>query len=284
VSPSPSGAALAWSRVVAEPSEGMPAAAEVVVRDATGDVRTVADAAAYRTPPAWSPDGRTLAYVGDAGIFTVGEGDGPTRTVACRPPSCMGLGAPTWSPGGDAIAFGWLGASGDGLAVLDLSDREPQIVADVVVDGQPSWSPDGSSIALASSDRIVVVDAQHGDVTSSTAFPGRLGDRVSWSPDGRTFVVDGSSGGDTGVFAVPVEGGDPTLLSSCDDDGCTDLDPTWTADGTHVVFTRAWCDLPGGDCFTGDLYVVPADGGDAEPLVATPDLDCCAASRSSVVP
>ena len=279
----PSGGALAWSRAGAAAVEGAPVTAELVVRAASGGERTVVRDAAYRAAPAWSPDGRSLAYVGDGALSVVVDGGDPEPILSCRPPSCMGLGAPAWSPDGSALAFGRLGASGDGLAVFTLGEREPQIVADVVVDGQPSWSPDGSSIAVASSDRIVVLDAGSGSVTGSVRFPGRLGDRVSWSPDGLAFAVDGTAAGARGVFKLPATGGDPTLLSECPDDGCTDIDPTWSADGSRVVFTRARCDLPGGDCFTGDLYVVPAAGGAAEPLVVGPELDCCAASGSSVV-
>ena len=277
------GGALAWSRAVAAAQEGTPATAEIVVRSASGGDRVVAGDAAYRAAPAWSPDGQSLAYVGVDGLAVVAGGD-PEPILPCRPPSCLGVGSPAWSPDGSALAFGWLGASGDGLAVLDLGEREPEIVADVVVDGQPSWSPDGTSIAVVSSDRIVVLDAELGTVTRSLRFPGSLGDRVSWSPGGRSFVVDGTADGETGVFTLPAAGGDPTLLSACPDDGCTDIDPTWSADGSHVLFTRARCDIPGGDCFTGDLYVVPVAGGATEPLVTTPGLECCAASGSSVVP
>jgi Tol biopolymer transport system component len=277
------GGALAWSRAVGAAQEGTPAAAEIVVRRASGEERVVAGDAAYRAAPAWSPDGRSLAYVGVGGLSIVADG-AAEPILPCRPPACLGVGAPAWSPDGSALAFGWLGSSGDGLAVLDVGEREPEIVADLVVDGQPSWSPDGTSIAVVSSDRIVVLDVELGNVTRSLRFPGRLGDRVSWSPDGRSFVVDGSAGGQTGVFTLSSTGGDPTLLSGCPDDGCADIDPTWSINGSHVVFTRARCDLPGGDCFTGDLYVVPVDGGAAEPLVAGPGLECCAASGSSVVP
>lgn len=276
--------AIAWSRAAAATVDGAPATASIVVRATDGTTRVVARDATYATPPAWSPDGGSLAFVASGSLSVWRPGEGVEPVLACVPPACLGLGPPAWSPDGSTVAFAVIGDGGDGLVVTDVGDPELDVVVDVVADGPPTWSPDGTSIAIASGDRIVLVDARDGSITSSVAFRGRLGDRVAWSPDGTTFAVDGTSDGASGIFLVPIDGGAPLLLSACSDDGCTDLDPTWTADGRGVVFTRARCDLPGGDCSTGDLFVVEASGGAARPLVTDRALDCCAAVQPVLDP
>jgi len=284
-SPTVTDGAIAWSRAAAATVEGVPATASIVVRAADGTTRVVARDARYRMPPAWSPDGGSLAFVGSGSLSVWRPGEGTEQVLGCVPPVCLGLGPPAWSPDGSTVAFAVTGDDGDGLVVTDMGDPELEVVADVVADGPPTWSPDGTSLAIASGDRIVVLDARDGTITSSVAFRGRLGDRLSWSPDGTTFAVDGTSDGASGIFLVAIDGGAPLLLSACPDDGCTDLDPAWTADGREVVFTRARCDLPGGDCYTGDLFVVEGGGGGAaRPLVTDRALDCCAAVQPVLDP
>jgi Tol biopolymer transport system component len=249
-----------------------------MVQGPGGEPSVVADGLVSRTPPAWSPDGRSLAYLVDGGLV-VGTLDGTaSRVAACRPPACLGLGGPAWSPDGDAIAFGVSGDRGDVLALVDAGGAtRMQILTDLVVEGAPAWSPDGGRIAVPSGDRIVVVDADDGSVATSIAFDGDLGERISWSPDGTTFAVAGRSDGETGVFLVPADGGPATLLTACQDEACVDLDPAWSPDGTEVVFTRGRCDVPGGDCFTGDVFAIAVAGGEPIPLVDGPELDCCGA-------
>ena len=271
----PGNGAIAFSRTIDAAHEGAPAHAAIVIRSLDGDERTIADDAIAGVPPSWSPDGRSLAYLGDGGLSVLRPGGSAERLVPCDPPSCLGIGPPAWSPDGVTIAFGWLGERGSGLAVAELDDPNPTVVADLEVEGAPSWSPDGLAIAVPSEDRIVVVDPTDGTTTATVGFAGRLGDRVSWSPDGESFVVDGEVGGSIGIFVVPVGGGAPVLLSACPDDGCTDRAPAWSPDGRHVVFTRARDDEPGGDGTTGDVYSVEATGGVARPLTEGPALDCC---------
>lgn len=267
---------LAWSRVVAPGAEGSAPRTSIVV-DGNGGVDVIDPDVAYHSAPAWSPDGRSLAYVDDGRLVVVRNGSRPERAFTCRPPTCLGIGPPSWSPAESAVAFGLIGERAEGLAVLELGARRPEVLPGLGVEGPPAWSPDGTTFAVPAGDRIDLVDRADGTTVRSVAFPGRLGAGVAWSPLGDALAVEATSDGTTGLWLVPIDGGPSTLLTSCPDDGCTDIDPAWSPDGRRLAFTRARCDLPGGDCSTGDLFVLDVDGGAAEPLVTGAPLDCCAA-------
>ncbi|MGH9818662.1 MAG: S41 family peptidase, partial [Pyrinomonadaceae bacterium] len=105
--------------------------------------------------PAWSPDGRTIAYIsdktGEEEIWTVGQ-DGST------PPEQITTGGhaqrynPTWSSDGKKIAF----SDKDGrVYVLTLATRQMAQIADAP-DGliqDYEWSPKGNYVAYSMSNR-----------------------------------------------------------------------------------------------------------------------------------
>jgi TolB protein len=259
-------------------TDGVPIRSSLVVRDRDGSRRLLATDLAYRTTPAWSPDGRSIAFVGSGGLAVVTiDGDRRQLTV-CDPSTCVGDGPPTWSPDGTEVAFGAIREAGEGLFTVPSSGGEPRLLLPGLrVRGAPAWSADGQTIAVVA-DGVLLVDAGTGRVEGRVPLDGRVsGDGVAWSPDGTSLVLAARIDGVEGVYALAVDGTGLRLLSSCPDRGCTDLSPSWSPDGTRVVFVRGRCDLPGGDCFTGDLFVVPADGGGARPVEDGPSLDCCPA-------
>src|SRR5215218_1841236 len=93
-----------------------------------------------------------------------------------------------------------------------------------------------------------------------------------FSPDGKHIAFTGQYDGNTEVFVIPAEGGEPKRLTYTAtlgrDDVSDRMGPNnicmgWTPDGKHVVFRSRQHSF---NDFLGQLYKVPVGGGMAEEL------------------
>jgi Tol biopolymer transport system component len=208
--------------------------------------------------PAWSPDGRKIAFAraGDSstcGIYVMNaDGSGLTRlTTAC------GDRTPTWSPDGARIAFSkWtLEALGTGLYVMnaDGSGVARLTVAEGLLDEYPAWSPDGRRIAFNHTTEHPVGDwFTHVYVMNADGSGGRrltsygqaefAEGGPAWSPDGSRIAFWSYAAGvatidsDVPGFPSTVYKGTVDLFSIGEVDfGST---PDWSPDGRKIVFPR----------------------------------------------
>ena len=142
-------------------------AAEIWVAnpDSSGARRVAGGGRTTAWNPAWSPDGRMLAYTfGDTTrslqIHVVKiEGAPHDSAVTDSLDRRMSAQMPSWSPDGRKLAVQWSTDSGKGsrIAVIDMPTRRMTVLdapppGDVtsVRDEVPSWFPDGKRIAFQS--------------------------------------------------------------------------------------------------------------------------------------
>jgi TolB protein len=209
--------------------------------------------------PAWSPDGRRLAFVRSAPqpvMYLIGaDGQGLRRLSAGA--------SPAWSPDGERIMFSRrVGRGADLYVVRAEGQAARRLTRTAAVESDPEWSPDGRLVAFvrpgrAGSAHVYVMRANGRRVRRVTSGP--LEDSSpTWSPDGRriAFVRDDETTGQTRVYVTTLDGKKVRPLVGkleLDPGASFESDPSWSPDGKRVVFVR-------GARLYSDLYVASADG------------------------
>ena len=181
-----------------------------------------ADSPADDSQPAYSPDGKRIAFRSErdgGGIFIMGaSGESVIRLTD------FGYN-PSWSPDGKEIACAMEGVVGptsrlnakSQIWAVDLATRDKRLIAEG--DGvQPAWSPNGYRIAYWGKHRGGQRDIW---TTSATkADPVQVTDDAFedwnpvWSPDGRHLYFVSMRGGNMNVWRVRIEEKTGEVLSS----------------------------------------------------------------------
>ena len=214
-----------------------------------GAPRNITRDAALDADPAWSPDGRYLAWASDrAGdalldLWILDTRTGAMRRVTTEPTSAM---SPAWSPDGARLAFLdvdgiWRAAS---VAMVEVATgRVTPLHAQLFGPGAPVWSPDGSRVLLSAlrrysarfregTNQLLSVSTTGGPdlwhvPVEHLSIDSRVGAGPAVSPDGTTMALVYE--GQLALLPIAPDGtplGPPRRVTSEIAHA-----PSWTADG-----------------------------------------------------
>jgi dipeptidyl aminopeptidase/acylaminoacyl peptidase len=128
------------------------------------------------------------------------------------------------------------------------------------LDMGPGWSPDGQEIAFNSTRSgnwdVWILTAQGGEARPLTDDPADDFAGSGWSPDGRQIAVASTRTGNQDIWVAPSEGGEPRQLTS---DPANEEGAFWSPDGQCLIFAT--------NRAGGSFWRVPAEGGEAEPVL-----------------
>jgi TolB protein len=228
----------------------------LIVADADGEnARVIAESPQPLMSPAWSPDGRRLAYVSFEGnqsaIYVQTLRTGTRDRVSARP----GVnGAPAFSPDGRQLA---LTLSQDGNLDVYTLDLGTQVLRRITennsIDTEPTWSADGRSLFFTSdragAPQVYRVDAVPGGRVQRVTFDGTYNTRPRLSPDGKQLVIVHRNGANDRVAILDPDSGLLQVLTT----GRLDESPSFAPNGDTIIYATR-------DAGRGVLASVSADG------------------------
>jgi len=219
---------------------------------APGVRRLNRDAAAHHDP-AWSPDGRYLAYAREkvvgrmeqpSEIYVMDLQTGKVRQLTHKGGENR---RPSWSPDGTRIAFDWTENSflqPSQIWVMNSDGTEARQITQCRWSCEvPVWSPDGQKILFSTTPaegetgQLHMLDLATGGIKQvTTSFVDAL--NGVWSPDGHRIAYTETDlaspfWGWSRVVIMEVDGQNVHQLPSV---GTYDEDPTWSPNGRYLAF------------------------------------------------
>ncbi len=237
--------------------------------DGTSTIRLTVGQHGY---PAWSPDGKTLAFYGyyDGGktwsIHTINSDGSNQKRLTHVKNKWDNM--PVWSPDGSKIIFGRDYRDATGAWHYEIwkmnADGSQQTQIESLSGGGPSFLPDGR----------LLYHSEYKDKESEISIADLNGENIihltdneaeEWdpkiSPDGKQIAFMSKRNGNREIYVMNTDGSDQTRLTH--NEG-SDGGPTWSPDGAQIVF-HSETKSDGED--NNSTYIMNKDGSSLRKLV-----------------
>jgi len=206
---SPSGRYVAFARRLADRQS-----VRIFIADARGRVVRSFGSAGVNADPAWSPDGRRIAYIAGALKSRIIVASQRGRVLATLDTGGSSARRPAWSADGRRIAYAeQLDVDRPGLdriVVVNADGTGRRVLVSSA--GDPAFSPDGSKLAyvaypsrLAEEGHLVVANADGSGARRLTAT-GESESRPAWSPRGRLIAFARGIGSSSAIVVTKPDG------------------------------------------------------------------------------
>ncbi len=205
--------------------------------------------------PAWSPNGKELAYVsfesGDSAIYIQNLATGSRRLVSAR----KGInGAPSFSPDGTRLAVSLSYQGNPEIYIINLANGDlTRLTHQYSIDTEPEWMPDGKEIVFTSDrsgqPQLYEMPATGGSPKRIT-FKGTYNSNVSIGYKGKDLAMVRGSGNVYRIAVMDLSlGGQEHFVSP----GDYDEDPSFAPNGSMLLYAAS-------QGTRGVLYAVSVDG------------------------
>ena len=224
--------------------------------------------------PAWSPDGRTIAYIhgdtvfGKTGIYLI-DTSGKNNHIIYSSPSAY---SPDWSPDGQWLVFS------DQAEIFKMKINGDS-VTQLTPEGRnffPSWNPDGKMIVLSRSYAYPEIPDVQG-IWIMNSLNGNNKRKVcggvypSWSSDGNYILFVGYHNEIYRVNVYDTSMVDRlTSLNQSNIYATTNSYPKYSPDGTMIAFTSQ----PSGLASQTQIWVMNSGGTNLRQLTTTEGYSC----------
>jgi TolB protein len=232
------------------------------------EVKNLTDSKSLNTSPAWSPDGKRIAFAsdrdGDMSIYAM-DADGKNVTRLTKD---HGDRLPSWSADGKTIVFCRRTEVGSKICSVPAAGGDAKDVGEG--DGwDPTFSPGGKRILFTSfrdgdGFRLYVMDADGKNVKQLTEKANPNGFVYpSWSPDGKRIAWTDNTDDGLQIFVADADGKNAAQLTKL---GGLATYAAWSPDGKTIAFAHLQEDKP------GTIYLMDADGKNQKVLLKDESL------------